>query len=164
MYPEHTRRQKETQTTSDPGLTEVELPEGSAPDLLPELELPPDHLLHPGSQTRKLALHTHHQLPTDRAPARAPPHLPLLPDPSRAPQAARQADRIAPAPLASIGPSRKRPPNRPSSRAARSAARHPRRNASQPPRRGRRLSRSRGDGLGIRVGEIRGEEEVPRLD
>jgi len=72
---------------------EVELPEGSATDLLPELELPPDHLLHPGSQTRELSLR----------PPPTPHRHRSAPDPSHVPQAAPRTDRIAPAPLASIG-------------------------------------------------------------
>jgi hypothetical protein len=96
--PNYTRSKRSTNQGPITGRTEVELPKWSAPDLLPKLELAPNYVLHPGSQTRDApyATTTTNSPPTELA--RAPYLTPS--DPSQAPQTAPQTDRIAPAPLA----------------------------------------------------------------
>uniref|UniRef100_A0A0A9AEZ4 Uncharacterized protein n=1 Tax=Arundo donax TaxID=35708 RepID=A0A0A9AEZ4_ARUDO len=111
---------------------EVELPEGSATNLLPELELAPDDVLHTGHRNPARALHPPPPTPPPTELAPTSPH----PDPSHAPQTAPQTDRIAQAPLASIGP------GHPTATDAPRAATAAHRNAESTSR--RRRSRSRG--------------------
>lgn len=146
--PEHCRRQrkrKQPTTRHGTGLTEVELPEGAAPDLLPELELPPDHLLHPASQT-SATLHPPPELPTDRSSARAPaPSTPrsqprASSSPADRPHCPGTAGLDRTAPKATAEPTSPRAEWRRGNRRRRNAR------VESTSRRGRRRSRSRGEG------------------